>query len=65
MTEIIWLQRMYSVSMATCNYACCLESRYSLTESVSIPPLLRAVAAAAAEGSGHDERVNKPRREEI
>lgn len=48
MTEIIWLQRMYSVSMATCNYACSLESRYSLTESMSIPPLLREAAVVVA-----------------
>lgn len=44
MTEIIWLQRMYLVSMATCNYACSLESRYSLTESMSVPLLLREAA---------------------
>lgn len=39
---------MYSVSMATCNYACSPESPYLYTESASIPVLLREAAVVAA-----------------
>lgn len=52
---------MYSVSMATCNYACSLESRYLVR--LHVHPT--ATEGGSGGGSGHDERVNKPRREEI